>query len=202
MKIDFRKILFALIGILLIGVGVAFNNSSGLGNDPIGLVYDGVRNVAKLSNEQLGTASNFVNWGLIILLFFIGRRYINIGTLIYILPYGVFVNLGAIIYNNYLISDSISIRWFTVVVGCLLLYTGVAIFIVMDMGLDPFSGLVMVIRDKLGWDYKKTKILFDVIMIIIGISLGGKLGAVTILTALSAGPGIQFISNHLKEIFK
>lgn len=202
MKIDLKKILFALIGILLIGVGVAFNNSSGLGNDPIGLVYDGVRNVAKLSNEQLGTASNFVNWGLIILLFFIGRRYINIGTLIYILPYGVFVNLGAIIYNNYLISESISFRWFTVVVGCLLLYTGVAIFIVMDMGLDPFSGLVMVIRDKLGWDYKKTKILFDVIMIIIGISLGGKLGAVTILTALSAGPGIQFISNYLKEIFK
>ncbi len=202
MKIDFKKVFFALIGILLIGVGVAFNNSSGLGNDPIGLVYDGVRNVAKLSNEQLGTASNFVNWGLIILLFFIGRRYINIGTLIYILPYGFFVNLGAMIYNNYFISDSVVFRWFTVVVGCLLLYTGVAIFIVMDMGLDPFSGLVMVIRDKLGWDYKKTKILFDIIMLIIGISLGGRLGAVTILTALSAGPGIQFISNQLRKVFK
>ncbi|MDF2803598.1 MAG: hypothetical protein K0S61_3501 [Anaerocolumna sp.] len=186
----------------MIGVGVAFNNCSGLGNDPIGIVYDGVRNIAKLSSEQLGTASNFVNWGLIILLFFIGRRYINIGTLIYILPYGLFVNLGAMIYNNFLVSNNVVFQWVTVVVGCLLLYTGVAIFIVMDMGLDPFSGIVMVIRDKLGWDYRRTKIMFDIVMIIIGISLGGKLGIVTILTALTAGPGIQFISNQLKTIFK
>jgi uncharacterized membrane protein YczE len=202
MKIDFKKIVLALVGILLIGVGVAFNNCSGLGNDPIGIVYDGVRNIAKLSSEQLGTASNFVNWGLIILLFFIGRRYINIGTLIYILPYGLFVNLGAMIYNNFLVSNNVVFQWVTVVVGCLLLYTGVAIFIVMDMGLDPFSGIVMVIRDKLGWDYRRTKIMFDIVMIIIGISLGGKLGIVTILTALTAGPGIQFISNQLKTIFK
>jgi uncharacterized membrane protein YczE len=202
MKIDLKKIVLALVGILLIGVGVAFNNCSGLGNDPIGIVYDGVRNIAKLSSEQLGTASNFVNWGLIILLFFIGRRYINIGTLIYILPYGLFVNLGAMIYNNFLVSNNVVFQWVTVVVGCLLLYTGVAIFIVMDMGLDPFSGIVMVIRDKLGWDYRRTKIMFDIVMIIIGISLGGKLGIVTILTALTAGPGIQFISNQLKTIFK
>ena len=32
--------------------------------------------------------------------------------------------------------------------GCLLLYTGVALFIAADIGLDPFTGVVMVIRDK------------------------------------------------------
>lgn len=201
MKIDAKKIILTLIGIFLIGVGVSFNNCAGLGNDPIGIVYDGVRNVAKLTGEQLGTASNFVNWGIIILLLFIGRRYINIGTLIYILPYGFFVNLGAKIYNNFLSTDIAILNWLTVAVGCLLLYTGVAIFIFMDIGLDPFSGLVMVIRDKLGWDYKRTKIMFDIIMIIIGLSLGGKLGVVTVLTALTAGPGIQFISNRFKKMF-
>jgi uncharacterized membrane protein YczE len=84
------------------------------------------------------------------------------------------------------------------VAGCLLLYTGVAIFIAVDIGLDPFTGIVMVIRDKIKWDYKKTKVMFDVIMVVIGTSLGGKLGIITFATALTAGPLIQFISNRFK----
>lgn len=200
-KKDMKKMFFALFGIFLVGVGVAFNNCALLGNDPVGIVYDGVRNVAQLNSAQLGTASYVVNGGLIILLLFIGRRYINIGTLIYVLPYGFFVSLGTMFYNHFLSSGTMFLRWFAVVVGCLLLYTGVAIFIVMDIGLDPFTGVVMVIRDKLKWDYKRTKIMFDIIMIIIGTSLGGKLGVITLLTALTAGPVIQFLSNQFKKVF-
>ncbi|SHO42937.1 YczE/YyaS/YitT family protein [Anaerocolumna xylanovorans] len=203
MKIDAKKIFYALLGIFLIGIGIAFNSCAKLGNDPVGIVYDGVRNIAKLNSEQLGTASNFVNYGLIVLLIFIGRRYINIGTFIYILPYGLFVNLGTKLYY-YLFSSNLNNIYFqslAVVVGCLLLYTGVAIFIVVDIGLDPFTGVVMVIRDKIKWDYKRTKIMFDVTMVIIGTILGGKLGVVTIVTALIAGPTIQFLANQIKAIF-
>lgn len=58
----------------------------------------------------------------------------------------------------------------------------------MDIGLDPFTGVVMVIRDKVKSDFKKTKILFDIVMVIIGVILGGKLGIITIFTAITAGP--------------
>ena len=160
---------YALVGIFLIGMGVSLNSCAKLGNDPIGIVYDGVRNIAALTSEQLGTASNLVNFGLILLLIFTGRRYINSGTLIYILPYGLFVNLGTRLYDSFFTSGSIYLRWLTVAAGCLLLYTGVAIFIAVDIGLDPFTGVVMVIRDKLRWDFKKTKIAFDIIMVLIGI---------------------------------
>lgn len=199
-KINIKKMLLALSGIFLIGIGVALNSCAQLGNDPIGIVYDGVRNIAKLNSEQLGTASNLVNYGLIMLLIFTGRRYVNIGTLIYILPYGFFVNLGARLYHSIFTVSSISLQWMTVVTGCLLLYTGVAIFIAVDIGLDPFTGVVMVIRDKIKWDYKKTKVIFDVIMVVIGTALGGKLGIITFATALTAGPMIQFISNRFKVL--
>ncbi len=201
MKIDAKKMFYALLGIFLIGMGVALNSCARLGNDPIGIVYDGVRNIANLNSEQLGTASNIVNCGLILLLIFTGRRYVNIGTLIYILPYGFFVNLGTKLYDNLFSSNSIHFQWLTVAAGCLLLYTGVAIFIVVDIGLDPFTGVVMVIRDKIKWDYKRTKIMFDIIMVVIGAALGGKFGAVTLITALTAGPVIQFFSGQLKNVF-
>ena len=202
MKIDIKRMLYALIGICLVGIGVAFNNSSRLGNDPIGIVYDGVRSALSLSAAQLGTASNFVNYGIIIMLVFIGRKYLNIGTLIYILPYGFFVNMGSKLYTILFLGDRLAVRILSVVIGCLVLYIGVAIYIAVDIGLDPFTGLVMVISDKVKKEYGITKIVFDIFMILLGVILGGRLGVITIITALSAGPSIQFFSKIIKKYIK
>lgn len=192
------KMIYGLIGIFLVGIGVAFNASTMFGNDPIGIVYDGVRNVFNLSPRQLGMASNVVNIGLIILLLFTGRKYVNVGTFIYIIPYGFFVSIGTKLYTVLVGSNTVVLRSLAGIIGCLALYTGVAIFIVMDIGLDPFTGLVMTIKDKISWDYKKTKIFFDVFMVIIGVLLGGKWGVITLVTAFTAGPMIQLISERLR----
>lgn len=58
----------------------------------------------------------------------------------------------------------------------ILLYIGVGIYIATDMGLDPFTGLVMVMADALKKEYRIVKIAFDFAMILIGVVLGGKLG--------------------------
>ena len=201
-KITVFKLLMALLGIFFIGAGVAFNASTSLGNDPVGIIYDGVRNAAGLTASQLGFVSNFVNYGLIILLFFIGRKYVNIGTLIYILPYGFFVSTGTRIYDLIFSSHGLVSRFMGGMIGCFLLYTGVAIYISMDIGLDPFTGIVMVIRDKMKSDYKKTKICFDIVMVALGVILGGKLGIITVFTAMTAGPSIQFISNKITSLME
>ena len=78
-RIEIRKCFLALLGILLIGVGVSFNAMAKLGNDPVGIFYDGIRNALGLNQEQLGMASNLVNIVLLVFLFFAGRRYLNIG---------------------------------------------------------------------------------------------------------------------------
>jgi uncharacterized membrane protein YczE len=81
----------------------------------------------------------------------------------------------------------------------MLLYIGVSIYITVDIGVDPFTGLVLVLRDNLKKEYRFVKIGFDLTMIVLGTVLGGKLGAVTIVTALTAGPVIQFFSNFWKK---
>ena len=47
-QIKLWKVIFAAVGILLVGTGVAFNARAALGNDPIGIIYDGVRNAANV----------------------------------------------------------------------------------------------------------------------------------------------------------
>ena len=200
-KVTAKSVLIALIGILLVGVGVAFNNCAGLGNDPVGIVYDGIRNVTGMGAEQLGLASNIVNLSLALLVFFTGRKYISVGTLVYFLPYGFFVELGILLYQ-FLAPETggLAVQIAFSVVGCLLLYLGVAVYITMDIGVDPFTGIVLVIRDAVKKEYRIVKIIFDITMIILGTVLGGKLGAVTIITALTAGPVIQFFSGKLHRI--
>ena len=198
--IEVRKCLIAVVGILLVGIGVSFNAMAQLGNDPVGIFYDGMRNALGLNPEQLGMASNLVNIVLAVFLFFAGRRYLNLGTLIYILPYGVCVDIGTFLYTKIFVADALWCQILACITGCLLLYTGVAIFIAMDIGLDPMTGVSMVIRDWLGWDYKKAKWLFDGCMTLLGFLLGGTLGVVTILTALTAGPAIQYIAEKVTGV--
>lgn len=198
-KNKFGKIMWALFGILLVSFGVAFNAGTLFGNDPIGIIYDGVRHVANLSPEKLGFVSNFVNYGLILLLLIVGRKYINIGTFVYILPYGFFVSLGTKIYENCFAQDMFASRLLAAVLGCSFVYIGVGIYIAMDIGLDPFTGVVMVIADAVKWDFRKTKICFDLAMIVLGTVLGGKLGVITIVTAFTAGPCIQAVSKLVKK---
>lgn len=200
-KIDIRKCLIAVAGIVLVGVGVSFNAMAHLGNDPVGIFYDGMRNALGLNQEQLGTASNIVNIVLAAFLFLTGRKYLNLGTIIYIVPYGLCVDLGTFLYNRIFVADALWCRIAASMTGCLLLYTGVALFIAVDIGLDPMTGVAMVIRDWLGWDFKKAKWLFDAVMTLIGFLLGGTLGVVTILTAITAGPMIQWISERVKKKF-
>ena len=198
-KFTLKNILTALMGVLLVGVGVSFNNCAGLGNDPVGIIYDGIRSITGMNAQQLGMASNLVNLALVILLWFTGRRYVSLGTLIYFLPYGLFVDFGNFLYRHLAVSDGLAVRIGFSVAGCLLLYLGVAFYIAVDMGVDPFSGVVLVLRDVSGKEYRFVKIAFDLTMIVLGTILGGRLGVVTIVTALTAGPVIQYFTGLVKK---
>ena len=200
-KVTAKSVLTALIGVLLVGVGVAFNNCAGLGNDPVGIVYDGIRNAGGMDAGQLGLASNMVNAALALLVFITGRKYISVGTLVYFLPYGFFVEIGILLYQLLAPeAGGLAVQILFSAAGCLLLYLGVAVYITMDIGVDPFTGIVLVIRDAVKKEYRIVKVIFDICMIVLGTLLGGKLGAVTVITALTAGPVIQYFSGKLKKL--
>ena len=117
-KITGKKIAAAVFGVLLVGIGVAFNNCAGFGNDSIGIVYDGIRSAGGMNQAQLGMASNAVNLSLLILLFFIGRRYVSVGTFVYLLPYGFCVDVGNFLYRQLAWSEGTATRALFSVIGC------------------------------------------------------------------------------------
>ena len=195
-KISFSAILAALVGVLLIGIGVAFNNCTGLGNDSVGIVYDGIRVFFGLSQSQLGWVSNAVNGGILVLLLFAGRKYVSVGTLVYFVPYGMCINIGNKLYEILVKAEGPGTQIAFSAAGCFLLYLGVAMFITMDIGVDPFTGVVLLLAEKTGKEFRTVKMIFDFVMIILGWSLGGRAGMVTIVTALTAGPCISILQDY------
>ena len=199
-KLNLKKILYAFAGVLFIGIGVSFNNLAGLGNDSVGMVYDGIRVFFDISVEQLGMVSNFVNISLVMLLLLVGRKYVSIGTVVYFVPYGLCINIGKAIYELFVSGNALLPRICFAALGCLLLYLGVAIFIYVNIGVDPFTGVVLFIQGKLKKEYRIVKITFDIVLIVTGILLGGKAGIITVITAVTAGPCIQFFVAGLEEL--
>lgn len=199
-KISFSAILAALVGVLLIGIGVAFNNCTGLGNDSVGIVYDGIRVFFGLSQSQLDWVSNAVNGGILVLLLFAGRKYVSVGTLVYFVPYGMCINIGNKLYEILVKAEGPGTQIAFSAAGCFLLYLGVAMFITMDIGVDPFTGVVLLLAEKTGKEFRTVKMIFDFVMIILGWSLGGRAGMVTIVTALTAGPCIQYFAGLLRKM--
>lgn len=194
-----KTITLAMTGIFLVCIGVAFNNNTQLGNDPVGIIYDGLRATFHLEQAQLGTVSNYLNVGLIIALFLVGRHYASWGTLMYLVPYGFFISIGSFLYPLIFQSDAFVTRALGGLTGISLYYLGISLFVAADIGVDPFSGFMLTIRDKTGWSMRRSKITFDVALIIIGVLLGGRFGIITILTALTTGPTIQVLSSLFRK---
>jgi uncharacterized membrane protein YczE len=64
----------------------------------------------------------------------------------------------------------------------------------MDIGMDPVTGVHMLVRDKIKGQYRTARIICDLSCLIIGFAIGGKAGIVTVIAAFIAGPSIQKIS--------
>ena len=123
-----KRITLAMVGIFLVCIGVAFNNNTNLGNDPVGIIYDGIRVTFGVSKINLGMVSNFINIALLVLLFLIGRHYANVGSLMYLIPYGFFVLLGSRFYLTIFPENTMMMRITGGIIG-ITLYLSVLILV-------------------------------------------------------------------------
>lgn len=194
------KVVLAFVGILLVGTGISLNAMAGLGNDPITIFYDGIKHLMGLSEAQLGVATNLVNITLLIIVFFIDRHYVNIGTFVYILPLGTIIDSVTKVLQNMNISGSLFSRSLLAASGCMVLAMGLGLFIAIDIGVDPITGAVLILRDKTKKDYKIVKVSFDFTCVLMGALLGGKFGVVTILTAMMTGILISYFTKIAKKL--
>jgi len=180
------KVLMITMGLLIIGLGMAISYKTGMGTTPMATAIDGLTKIIPIN---YGQGSIILNSLFLIIAIFIKRDKIHIGTILVVFTLGLYINL----FVDLIDADTLFVNYQLIfnLIGTVTTALGIAVIVKQNFGLGPLEIMTEVIKDKFGWSYRRSKITFDVILLITGIMMGGVYGLGTISNVVFVGVFIQ-----------
>lgn len=189
-----RRVIRLMVGSIVMGGGIAIAMKGGFGVDPMALFWEGIHIQTGMS---YGTANIVVSGVIILMLFFIDRSQLGIGTVVN----SVLVSLSMdLISLMPLESELFLIRLFLLLIGLVLLAGGIVYYGSANFGRGAFDGLIFGIVNKTKYSIRMIRSSFDLILVILGMLLGAKLSLGPIVSVLTIGYMMQFFHTHLRQI--
>ena len=178
-----RRYVQAVIGITMIGIGVAFNYMANLGLGPWGVLHDGISKTINISYGQAGILTSLIS----LLLWIPLKQKPGIATIFDAFWIGLTADF---IINIIPQAQTLIIQILYLITGITLIGLGTAIYVGGDLGAGPRDG-IMVGLEKLGLKIGNARTLLEFVAFSIGFVLGGKVGIASIIIVLSIGRVLQ-----------
>lgn len=181
--------------IILVGFGAYSLVHSGIGGDAVLVFQEGI---AVFTGIELGYIIMIINGLMAIILFFVNRSMVNIGTLAFIFLLGPMVNFFtklAIFPTPITFIEKLMVFGIATVIVTF----GISLYLYADVGYTAFEGLLIEIRDRTKIRFAYIKIVTDLFLFVIGILLGGTFGWGSVISVFIFGPLIDFYVNLLKK---
>ena len=184
------RVVILLIGLIIAHFGVTLFLLANLGSDPFNVMIQGLyRMVESVSFLTHGRVHLIISFLIIIVLLFVDRSYVKIGTLVCMFCGGPIIDFFTLILNPLFAGDvSLVVKIIVNVIGCGILAYGMTIVIKSDAGTGPNDLVAIVISDKTHVRFSIMRIIVDVCYAGIGFALGGQLGIGTVICAFVVGP--------------
>lgn len=193
-----RKLIVAMAGLMICGIGVGTFLYSGLGVDPASVFELGIGNVFHIS---YGTSAAVINVVILVIVFFLDKSYINIASILAIFGIGYTADLANFILRIFFKGEQhIIVRLVMIIIGLLVMSTGIAAYIRADLGVGAIDLVSEIISKKLKISYRAVRVTVDIVFVVIGFLLGGSVGIGTVLAAFMTGPAIQFLRPHVYKV--
>lgn len=176
-----------IVGSMMMGASIDLFVQADFGLDPLSLFQAGLGRVLHLS---LGTTSQVLMISIIILLFFIDRKRIGIGSILNSVLVGAFIKwFSPVICTGGGIAAG---RLLCLLAGLILMGVGIGTYVAAGLGEAGMDAMMMYLSGKLKKNVNVTRITIDILLSITGFLLGGKLGGATVVSMLVNGYMIQF----------
>ena len=200
----FKKLFIILIGVVLIGMGIAISILNNIGSDPMSVFAQGISIRLHEFGWTFFTVGNAIitlNVIVFIILVLIYKwKYVNIGTFIGMFCIGSAANIWTKILSDIITNDNhIFYKSIWVIVGVTLISTGVGLFIYSNMGASPLDLISVTISNYLKINYSITRIVCDTVFGLIGWSIGGVVGITTIVSMIFIGPISGIVIRNMKK---
>ena len=189
-----RRVIRLIVGSIVMGGGIAIAMKGGFGVDPMALFWEGIHIQTGMS---YGTANLLVSGVIILMLFFIDRSQLGIGTIVNSVLVSLSMDLISLLPLE---SELFLIRLFLLLIGLVLLAGGIVYYGSANFGRGAFDGLIFGIVNKTKYTIRMIRSSFDLILVILGMLLGAKLSLGPIVSVLTIGYMMQFFHTHLRQI--
>ena len=191
------RIIFFLVGLLIMGLGISIVAISNFGNGPWDAVNLGLNKKTGLS---IGICMNIVAIAQIIIAGIINKEFPNFKTLITSISLGVFIDFWMSFLGNITITNTL--MKFTVFVLALpIISLGISIYLTSKLPNTPLDYFMLSIKSKFNLSLMKSKIISESIGLILGFILGGTIGLGTIIILLGIAPIMEYLEKPCDNLF-
>lgn len=198
-----KRIIYMILGIMILGLGVACLRLAAFGTDPFSCMNIGVSNHLPIS---YGTYQAIVNIVLFIPVIIIKPKSFGIGALFNMLGLGYIVDALMWLFQSVGITvdglESLYIaRVFLLIAGILCLSFGVALYMKTDLGVAPYDMIGQIVEDLTNGKvpFKWARVALDCICISIGFVAGGTFGLATFVVGFFTGPLVSWFRSHVAD---
>ena len=140
---------------------------------------DGLHLLLGISYGNANTLSNMV---LLVVLFFLQKSYINVGTVLCVFTIGPWVNLFTPVFQaTGLAQANMCLRLLAAAGGTVCMGVGLGLYVSVGCGLGAMEGIVMYCRERFHISVGVSKIIQDVTLALPGILLGARWGVGTVI---------------------
>lgn len=194
-----RRILMTIGGVLICGFSVGIFNFSLFGMDPFQVLAHGIWEHTAMG---FGTFYMLLNLAMLVVIYFVDKSKIGLGTMINIFLLGYVVQFSSWFFDMLIPDPSLLLRSLALGVGILVISLGAAIYFVGDMGVSTYDAVALVMSEKKIAKFQYCRIGTDLICTLVGFLFGATVGVGTLVTAFFMGPIIAFFRRTVAEPFR
>ena len=191
-KKQLLKLLIVVIGTAVAALGMDMAIYAGFGYATLAVLWQGIANTA---NITIGQASFIIAAAMVLFCWFYDRSQIHIGTIVYQIIYSLCIDWFAP-YIQY--GSSKPLNFLLMILGLVIFSLGSALYSVADFGKGSYEALTFAIVNKGKCSIQKVRIILDIICVLGGALLGGRIGLCTVATILLSGVLLQQFVRLLK----
>ncbi len=188
-----RKIFLSFIGCIFLALAIGMNAKVGIGGDSLNALYTGLNRTTGLS---MGTVTLICSLVMLAIALVVGRKYLGITSIAFILLSKWPVDLGVriMVTSNDLLTSIV------LCIGTLFLMNlGVEIMILSGLGAGSYEALTMGLGKIFRMKYIYIRWICDAIVFASGYFLGGDIGIGTIISYIITGPLMKMFESILEE---
>lgn len=196
MRIDHRRVVYTILGIMVLGAGVALAVKAGLGTSSLDVLIELVSRKVGIS---VGRITFFAQIIMVVTALILYPKNIGIGTVLALFLTQFPIDL---VYSITPQSEVFIINLIMVSVGTVLTSLGSAMIIDAGLGMGTYEALTFSIAYRFNIKYLYVKYCLDAIFLILLIVFGGTIGIGTIISYLFIGKLIEIFKEILEKTLK